>query len=105
MRIDPKISDHLDRLGGGASDAARGQQAAAAGDAVQDEAAFEPLDSLLRNRLAASSLQDSASSVTSAADVQALADRTAELLRGSADLGRAAQGNLAADRLRDLLAD
>jgi hypothetical protein len=106
MRIDPKINGQLDRLGGGASDAAGGQRAAEAGGKAQDESAFEPLDVLLKNRLTVASMQAAASSVTSASDAQALAERTAELMRGNADAARVAQqGELLRGRLNDLLGD
>lgn len=106
MRLDPShIGDPLRQLGGGAADAASGQQAARHGDDVQDEAAFESLDSLLLKRLRAATVEDAAASVNSFADALALLDRTRQLQQAEPDAARSAQGDLARERLRDLLGE
>lgn len=106
MRLDPShIGDPLRQLGGGAADAASGQQASRHADDVQEESAFESLDSLLLKRLRAATMEDAAASVNSFSDAQALLDRTRQLQQGDTETARTAQGDLARDRLRDLLGE
>ncbi len=107
MRLDPThLSAELLRvLGGGAVDAAKGDQARRAAETVRGEAEFEPLDRLLLKRLRALQVIDSAGSVGSFADAHALANRTAELMKSNTDIAGSLHADLARDRLRDLLSD
>ena len=106
MRIDPShIGDPLNHLGGGAVDAAQGQDAQRQADEVKGEAAYEPLDSLLLKRMRVSMMEAAADTVGSFADAQSLLDQTRTLMGGDSAAARSANGELARDRLRDLLGD
>lgn len=106
MRLDPsQTGDLLRSLSSGIVDARHGAQAERAADSVREESAFEPLDSLLLKRLRVLSVADAAGTVNDFHDAHALAVRTRELMATDASGAVAAHGELARDRLRDLLGD
>ena len=104
VQVDPSIGRNpLRDLGGGASDAQRGQRTSKIGAASADESAFEPLDSILLRRLRLTTLGDAATSVSSFADAQELTLRARMLLRRDGADEVHAHDALATARLRDLL--
>lgn len=106
MRIDPaQIGEPLQQLVGGGADAARGQDIQRQSQESEGETPFESLDSLMLKRLRVSSLEESASVVTTFAEAAELAARTKDLMAGSPTGTVAAHGELARDRLRDLFGE
>lgn len=104
MRLDPsQIGDPLRQLGGGATDAAHGQQTARHGAAAEAESAFEAVDSLLLRRLTVESLEEAAEVAGSFSDARSLLESTRAQILENPDVARAAQGELDRARLRDLL--
>lgn len=105
MRLDPShIGDPLRQLGGGAVDAAQGQHAQREAAAAEGESAYEPLDQLLLKRLKVAQLADAAA-VSSFAEALGKLRHTRSLMEQSQADAHAAHGDLARDRLRNLLGD
>lgn len=107
MRIDPsQLSEPLAHiLGAGATDAASGQKAAAAGSTPIKDPQLETLDQLLLRRLQLNATSGAADSVVSFQDAQARIDRLRELAQQDPGSTVRAQGSLDSARVRGLLGD
>lgn len=107
MRIDPsQLAEPLAHiLGAGATDAASGQKAAAAGTTPITDPQLETLDQLLLRRLQLQQTAGAADSVVSFQDAQAKAARIRELAGADPGAVTRAQGSLDPARVRGLLGD
>lgn len=104
MRLDPsQINAAMGHLSGGAVDAVEGEKIERLAADAEKESQFESLDSLLLRRMRAATLSDAAASVVSLSDARRSVDQARELMAQDPDGARAAQSELARDRLRDLL--
>lgn len=107
MRIDPsQLSEPLAHiLGAGATDAAGGQQAAAAAKGPITDPQLETLDKLLLRRLQLNQTATAADSVVSFQDAQQRIDRLRELAAQDPANAVRAQGTLDSARVRGLLGE
>lgn len=107
MRIDPsQLSEPLAHvLGSGRIDAVAGEATTTSARKLQPEAQFEQLDKLLLKRMRATSMADSATAVTSAADAQTRIDLLGQLMGNDPAAAKDATGDLDRSRLRGLLGD
>lgn len=105
MRIDPsKLSEPLAHiLNAGATDATRGQAAAAATTRAPDAANVDRLDQMLLQRLRANMATDAADSVLTFQDAQVRIQQLQDAMARDLSQMRGAHGSLESGRVRGLL--
>lgn len=107
MRIDPsQLSEPLAHvLSAGATGAADGQRAAAAGAGTAEAANVDRLDQMLLRRLRAQQASSAATNVLAFQDAQVRVQQLQELMARDLDALRSAQGPMDSSRVRGLLGD